>query len=102
MSAVAQRVVHLSAAVGTEGGRTPDGAVKHIFYGRAVLTVQIFRDDHQLIRLTDDPDVLDPLRFLREREIVHFQRFGETLERVMDGLDPSNPYACNPSFDRKQ
>lgn len=55
-----------------------------------------------LIRLTDDPDVLDPLRFLREREIVHFQRFGETLERVMDGLDPSNPYACNPSFDRKQ
>ena len=55
-----------------------------------------------LIRLTDDPDVLDPLRFLREREIVHFQRFGETLSRLTDTLDPLNPYACNPSFDRKQ
>ena len=55
-----------------------------------------------ILRLVDDPDVRDVIKFLREREIVHFQRFGETLERVMDGLDPSNPYACNPSFDRKQ
>jgi spore coat protein JC len=52
-----------------------------------------------LIRLTDDPDVLDPLRFLREREIVHFQRFGEALERVTDRLDSKNFYAFNPEFD---
>jgi spore coat protein JC len=52
-----------------------------------------------LIRLTDDPDVLDPLRFLREREIVHFQRFGEALERVTDRLDSKNFYAFNAEFD---
>ena len=40
-----------------------------------------------LIRLTDDPDVLDPLRFLREREIVHFQRFGEALSMIQDSLN---------------
>jgi spore coat protein JC len=52
-----------------------------------------------LLRLTDDPDVLDPLYFLREREIVHFQRFGEGLEIVKDHLDCQNFYAFNPSFD---
>ncbi len=35
---------------------------------------------------SDDPDVVDPLRFLREREIVHFQRFGEALRNVQDRL----------------
>ncbi|PKM71626.1 MAG: rubrerythrin family protein, partial [Firmicutes bacterium HGW-Firmicutes-16] len=40
-----------------------------------------------LIRMTDDPDVLDPLKFLREREIVHFQRFGEALRIVQDYLE---------------
>jgi spore coat protein JC len=40
-----------------------------------------------LIRMTDDPDVLGPLKFLREREIVHFQRFGEALRIVQDYLD---------------
>ena len=54
-----------------------------------------------LIRLTDDPDILDPLRFLREREIVHFQRFGEALSRVQDRLDSKNFYAFNPDFDKK-
>ena len=53
-----------------------------------------------LIRLTDDPDVLDPLRFLREREIVHFQRFGETLENIRSELPHGNVYACNPEFDK--
>ena len=52
-----------------------------------------------LIRLTDDPDVLDPLRFLREREIVHFQRFGGALRSVQEQLDAKNFYAFNPSFD---
>ena len=52
-----------------------------------------------LIRLVDDPDVLEPLRFLREREIVHFQRFGEGLRLVQDRLNSKNFYAFNPSFD---
>ncbi len=51
-----------------------------------------------LIRLTDDPDVLDPLRFLREREIVHFQRFGEGLSIVQDNLNSKNYYYFNPAF----
>ncbi len=53
-----------------------------------------------LLRLIDDPDVLDPLKFLREREIVHYQRFGELLRRTTDRLDCSNFYVCNPSFDK--
>lgn len=53
-----------------------------------------------LIRLTDDPDVLYPLRFLREREIVHFQRFGEALSIVQDKLNSKNFYAFNPAFDK--
>ena len=52
-----------------------------------------------LIRLVDDPDVLEPLRFLREREIVHFQRFGEGLRLVQDRLNSKNFYAFNPAFD---
>ena len=53
-----------------------------------------------LIRLSDDPDVTDPLRFLREREIVHFQRFGDAMRVVQDKLDGKNFYAFNPSFDK--
>lgn len=54
-----------------------------------------------LIRLTKDyPDVCEPLKFLREREIVHFQRFGECLRLVTDRLDEKNFYAFNPAFDR--
>lgn len=52
-----------------------------------------------LIRLVDDPDVLEPLKFLREREIVHFQRFGEGLRLAQDRLDSKNFYAFNPAFD---
>ena len=52
-----------------------------------------------ILRLIDDPDVIDPIRFLRAREVVHFQRFGEGLRRLQDQLDCSNYYACNPSFD---
>lgn len=54
-----------------------------------------------IIRMVDDPDVLDPIRFLREREIVHFQRFGEALRMVQDELDSKNFYAINPAFDMK-
>ncbi|MBC5581170.1 manganese catalase family protein [Anaerofilum sp. BX8] len=53
-----------------------------------------------IIRLVDDPDVLAPIGFLREREIVHFQRFGEALEKVKDHLDHRNFYAFNPEFDK--
>lgn len=53
-----------------------------------------------ILRLADDPDVRDPIKFLREREIVHFQRFGEALRIIQDNLSPRNFYACNPSFDK--
>ncbi len=53
-----------------------------------------------LLRLIDDPDVRDPIKFLREREVVHFQRFGEALGVVQDELDSKNFYAYNPQFDR--
>jgi spore coat protein JC len=52
-----------------------------------------------ILRLVDDPDVRDPIKFLREREIVHFQRFGEGLRIIQDKLDSKNFYAINPSFD---
>ena len=52
-----------------------------------------------ILRLADDPDVIDPIRFLREREIAHFQRFGEALRLVQDRLDSRNFYAINPEFD---
>ena len=51
-----------------------------------------------ILRLVHDHDVCDPIRFLREREIVHFQRFGEGLRIVQDNLDSKNFYAINPAF----
>jgi len=54
-----------------------------------------------ILRLVDDPDVRDPIKFLREREIVHFQRFGDALGVAQDNLDPKNFYAINPAFDMK-
>ena len=53
-----------------------------------------------ILRLIDDPDVRDPIKFLREREIVHFQRFGDAIRVAQDRLDCKNFYACNPSFDK--
>lgn len=53
-----------------------------------------------ILRLVDDPDILEPIRFLREREIVHYQRFGESLRYVQDQLQSPNFYACNPGFDK--
>ena len=52
-----------------------------------------------ILRLADDPAVLDPIRYLREREIVHYQRFGDALGVIQDNLDSRNFYAFNPSFD---
>ena len=53
-----------------------------------------------ILRLADDPDDRDPIKFLREREIVHYQRFGEGLRLIQDMLDSKNFYAFNPSFDK--
>lgn len=52
-----------------------------------------------ILRLSDDPDVSDAIRFLREREIVHFQRFGEAAQLLREKLDQRNIYATNPAFD---
>ena len=53
-----------------------------------------------ILRLVDDPEVRDPIKFLREREIVHYQRFGEALREVQENLDSRNFYAFNPAFDK--
>ena len=53
-----------------------------------------------ILRLSDDPDVNDVIKFLREREIVHFQRFGEGLRLAKDKMDAKNLYFVNPSFDK--
>lgn len=52
-----------------------------------------------ILRLADDPDVIEPIKFLRAREVVHYQRFGEALEIVKDNLNRKNFYAFNPEFD---
>ena len=54
-----------------------------------------------ILRLVDDPDVRDPIAFLREREIVHYQRFGEGLRMITEELDAKNFYAFNPAFDNQ-
>ncbi len=51
-----------------------------------------------ILRLSDDPDVNNVIRFLRQREVVHYQRFGEALNTVQEKLDQSNVYYMNPAF----
>lgn len=53
-----------------------------------------------ILRLVKDPEIADPIRFLRAREVVHFQRFGEALRIVQDHLNANNFYAFNPAFDK--
>ena len=53
-----------------------------------------------ILRLVDDPDIREPIKFLREREVVHFQRFGESLRLIQDELNSKNFYAFNPEFDK--
>ena len=53
-----------------------------------------------ILRLVDDPDIIEPIKFLREREIVHYQRFGEGLRLITDRLDSKNYYINNPGFDK--
>ena len=54
-----------------------------------------------ILRFCDDPDVKDAIKFLRQREVVHYQRFGEGLRILTDKLDSQNFYAFNPAFDNK-
>lgn len=54
-----------------------------------------------ILRLIDDPDVCDVIRFLRERELVHYQRFGDALRIAQDKGDEQNFYGYNPAFDKK-
>ena len=64
-----------------------------------ILTEQKARVTYDnILRLSDDPDVNDVIRFLRQREIVHYQRFGEALRRTQEQLDQKNYYAFNPEF----
>lgn len=58
--------------------------------------------DNILRLVKDDPDVYDAIKFLRAREVVHFQRFGESLRIVQDNLNSKNFYAFNPAFDNKK
>lgn len=53
-----------------------------------------------ILRFCDDPDVRDPIKFLRQRELVHYQRFGEALRLTTDKLNSKNFYAFNPNFDK--
>ena len=57
---------------------------------------------HRLIRIIPDPEVREPLKYLREREVVHFQRFGEALEKLKTDLDAKNFYYFNAEFDHKR
>jgi spore coat protein JC len=52
-----------------------------------------------ILRLSDDPDVNNVIKFLREREVVHFQRFGEAMELLRQKLNQKNVYYMNPAFD---
>ena len=66
-----------------------------------ILTEQKARVTYDnILRMVDDPDVRDPIKYLRAREIVHYQRFADALRITQEHLDSKNFYACNPSFDK--
>ena len=96
-------------------GIYPQAASGYPFNAAAIAsTGDVFADLHEdlaaeqkarlsydnILRLIDDPDVRDVIKFLREREIVHYQRFGEAMRIVQDKLDSKNFYAFNPAFDK--
>ncbi len=76
-----------------------DGEGKRCEY--VIVTEQKARVTYDnILRLCDDPDVRDPIKYLREREIVHYQRFADALRITQEKLDSRNFYAINPSFDK--
>ena len=74
----------------------------HITVKRCVFTVAAEQKARvpydNILRLSDDPDVNDVIRFLREREVVHFQRFGEAIQLLREKLDQKNVYYMNPAL----
>ena len=67
-----------------------------------ILTEQKARVTYDnILRLMDDPDVRDPIKYLRQRELVHYQRFGDALRIAQDRMDAKNFYAFNPAYDSK-
>ena len=52
-----------------------------------------------ILRLVDDPDVRNPIKFLRQREVTHYQRFGDAMRVAQDNMNSKNYYAYNPEFD---
>ena len=81
-----------------------ESSLSYLFYmiccSFAVAAEQKARTTYDnILRLSDDPDVNDVIKFLREREIVHYQRFGEGLRNAIEKLDSKNFYAVNPDFD---
>lgn len=84
-----------------------ESSLSYLFYmiccSFAVAAEQKARKTYDnILRLAKDQEVADPIRFLREREIVHFQRFGEALRLLQEELDSKNYYAFNPNFDCMQ
>ncbi len=82
-----------------------ESSLSYLFYmiccSFAVAAEQKARTTYDnILRVVRDPEVCDPIRYLREREIVHFQRFGEALRILQDHLDSKNFYAFNPEFDK--
>ena len=83
-----------------------ESSLSYLFYmiccSFAVAAEQKARTTYDnILRFCDDYDVKDPIRFLRAREVVHYQRFGENLRLLTDKLNEKNFYAFNPSFDKK-
>lgn len=70
------------------------GKCKHVAEQKARTTYD------NILRLVKDSEVAEPIKFLRAREIVHFQRFGEALRIAQENLDSKNFYAFNPEFDK--
>lgn len=101
-------VDHTTALWPQAAGGTPFGATVFQSKGDAItdLTEDLAAEQKarttydNILRLIDDPEICDPIRFLRAREIVHFQRFGEALRHVQEDLDSRNFYAFNPEFDK--
>lgn len=102
-------VDHTTALWPQAAGGTPFNACE--FQSKGDVITDLFEDmaaeqkarstyDNILRLVRDYPDIYDPIKFLRAREIVHFQRFGESLRMVQDRLDSQNFYAFNPEFDR--